>query len=131
MKIPVVAVLGNHDFESGKQHEIRRILIDAGVSVVSMRATESKARLRGGERLCRRIRSRGARPWGEHAIKVFRPGGVDEALKLESALARLRTHPRGACCITRRSAEPSTASRSNLSHKSGRAASKNQSTGTV
>ena len=33
-------------------------------------------------------------PWGEHAIKVFVQEAVDEALKLESALARLRTHCR-------------------------------------
>src|SRR5688572_8039351 len=34
VKIPVIAVLGNHDFESGKQDEIRQILTDAGVSVL-------------------------------------------------------------------------------------------------
>ncbi len=33
-RIPVVAVLGNHDFESGKEAEIRAILIDAGVHVL-------------------------------------------------------------------------------------------------
>jgi Icc-related predicted phosphoesterase len=33
-------------------------------------------------------------PWGEHAIKVFVQEAVDEALKLEAALARLRTHRR-------------------------------------
>src|SRR5205807_3648247 len=30
VKIPVVAVLGNHDYHSGKQEEVRRILADAG-----------------------------------------------------------------------------------------------------
>ena len=33
-------------------------------------------------------------PWGEHAIKAFVQEAVDEALKLESALARLRTQQR-------------------------------------
>ena len=33
-------------------------------------------------------------PWGEHAIKAFVQEAVDEALKLESALARLRTKKR-------------------------------------
>ena len=32
VKIPAVAVLGNHDYESGQQDEIRKILSDAGVS---------------------------------------------------------------------------------------------------
>src|SRR5881398_2295997 len=34
VKIPVVAVLGNHDYETGKQDEIREILRDAGVTVL-------------------------------------------------------------------------------------------------
>src|ERR1043165_3527580 len=33
LKVPVIAVLGNHDFEGGKSHEIRQILIDGGVKV--------------------------------------------------------------------------------------------------
>ena len=30
LKIPIIAVLGNHKFESGKQEEVRRLFIDAG-----------------------------------------------------------------------------------------------------
>ncbi|MBW4494076.1 MAG: metallophosphoesterase [Oscillatoria princeps RMCB-10] len=30
VKIPVLAVFGNHDFQSGKQEEVRQILTDAG-----------------------------------------------------------------------------------------------------
>ena len=33
VKIPVIAVLGNHDYEAGKAHEIRQILVDGGVSL--------------------------------------------------------------------------------------------------
>ena len=33
-------------------------------------------------------------PWGEGAIKAFVREAIDEALKLESALARLRAHQR-------------------------------------
>jgi predicted MPP superfamily phosphohydrolase len=39
VKIPIVAVLGNHDFESGKQHEIGQILADVGVTVLDGEAT--------------------------------------------------------------------------------------------
>ena len=31
VKIPIVAVLGNHDYESGEESEVRSVLVDAGV----------------------------------------------------------------------------------------------------
>src|SRR6184192_3770271 len=34
MKIPVIGVLGNHDYEGGKPDEIRQILMDSGVTVL-------------------------------------------------------------------------------------------------
>ena len=34
LKIPVIAVLGNHDFEAGEELEIVKILTDAGVRVL-------------------------------------------------------------------------------------------------
>src|SRR3954463_15372279 len=40
MKIPVIAVLGNHDYEGGKPDEIRQILADGGVSVLDGEAIE-------------------------------------------------------------------------------------------
>jgi Icc-related predicted phosphoesterase len=74
VRIPIVAVLGNHDFESGAEQEIHQLLIDAGVKGFA-----------GGF-------GRGALgPWGEQIIKLFVHEAVNEALKLESALARLRT----------------------------------------
>ena len=30
-RLPIVAVLGNHDYESGQQDQVRQILTDAGV----------------------------------------------------------------------------------------------------
>src|SRR5919112_631381 len=40
VKIPSVAVLGNHDFEAGQQAEISRILSDAGVVMLDGDSTE-------------------------------------------------------------------------------------------
>src|SRR5918992_491301 len=40
LKIPAVAVLGNHDFESGEQDEVRRILGDAGIVTLDGETTE-------------------------------------------------------------------------------------------
>src|SRR3954451_16551912 len=31
LKLPIVAVLGNHDFESGREAEVRQVLVDAGL----------------------------------------------------------------------------------------------------
>src|SRR4051812_29261718 len=40
LRIPIVAVLGNHDVESGKQDDVRQILVDAGVVVLDGDACE-------------------------------------------------------------------------------------------
>ena len=95
MKIPVVAVLGNHDYEGGQPDEIRRILVDAGVTVLDGEATEIHGVGFAGVKGFGGGFGRGALgPWGESAIKAFVQEAIDEALKLESALARLRTERR-------------------------------------
>src|SRR5688572_30534550 len=40
IKLPTVAVLGNHDYESDKHGEIRQIFTDAGITVLDGEATE-------------------------------------------------------------------------------------------
>jgi Icc-related predicted phosphoesterase len=95
LKIPVVAVLGNHDYEGGKPHEIRQILLDGGVTVLDGEATEVGGVGFAGVKGFAGGFGRGALgPWGEQAIKRFVQEAVDEALKLEAALARLRTQKR-------------------------------------
>jgi Icc-related predicted phosphoesterase len=95
IKIPVIAVLGNHDYESGQQDEIRRILTDSGVTVLDGEATEVHGVGFAGAKGFAGGFGRGALgPWGEPTIKRFVQEAVDEALKLEAALARLRTHRR-------------------------------------
>jgi len=95
MKIPVIAVLGNHDYEGGKPDEIRQILRDGGVTVLDGEATEVHGVGFAGVKGFAGGFGRGALgPWGERAIKAFVQEAVDEALKLEAALARLRTQKR-------------------------------------
>ena len=95
LKVPVIAVLGNHDFEGGKPQEIRQILIDGGVTVLDGEATEIHGVGFAGVKGFAGGFGRGALgPWGEQAIKAFVQEAVDEALKLEAALARLRTQKR-------------------------------------
>ena len=95
VKIPVIAVLGNHDFESGKQDEVRQILTDAGATVLDGEATEVHGVGFAGVKGFAGGFGRGALgPWGELPIKQFVQEAIDESLKLEAALARLRTHRR-------------------------------------
>jgi Icc-related predicted phosphoesterase len=92
MKIPVVAVLGNHDYESGKQAELQHILSDAGVHVLDGDACEVRGIGFAGVKGFAGGFGRGTlEPWGEPSIKRFVHEAVDEALKLEAALARLHT----------------------------------------
>ena len=95
VNIPVIAVLGNHDYESGHQDEIRQILTDAGVAVLDGEATEVHGVGFAGVKGFGGGFGRGALgPWGEQAIKAFVQEAIDESLKLEAALARLRTNRR-------------------------------------
>jgi Icc-related predicted phosphoesterase len=94
-KLPIVAVLGNHDFESGCEGEVRRILADAGMVVLDGDAVEVRGIGFAGVRGFAGGFGRGTLgAWGERAVKAFVQEAVDEAMKLESALARLRTASR-------------------------------------
>ncbi|HEV2845291.1 MAG TPA: metallophosphoesterase [Thermoanaerobaculia bacterium] len=92
--IPVVAVLGNHDFSGGKQDEVKRVLCESGIRVLDGEAVEIKGvGFAGVKGFCGGFGKRALGPWGEDIIKHFVREAVDEALKLESALARLRGRP--------------------------------------
>ena len=92
LHVPAVAVFGNHDCESGRQDEVRSILSDAGVTVLDGEATEVRGiGIAGVKGFCGGFGKRALGPWGETAIKQFVHEAVNEALKLEAALARLRT----------------------------------------
>jgi Icc-related predicted phosphoesterase len=95
VKIPMVAVLGNHDYESGKQVEIQHILSEAGIHVLDGDACEVRGIGFAGVKGFAGGFGRGTlEPWGEPTIKHFVHEAVDEALKLEAALARLHTPQR-------------------------------------
>jgi len=95
VSIPIVAVLGNHDFESGKAEEVKRIIRDVGVQVLDGDACEIHGIGFTGVKGFPGGFGRGALgPWGEDLIKQFVHEAVNEALKLEAGLARLRTPQR-------------------------------------
>ena len=90
LKIPTVAVLGNHDFESSQQNDIRQVLVDSGIAHLDGDSTE----ILGMKGFAGGFGRRALGPWGEDIMKKFVHEAVGEALKLESALARLRNEHR-------------------------------------
>ncbi|TME32703.1 MAG: metallophosphoesterase [Chloroflexi bacterium] len=95
VKIPILAVLGNHDFESGKQAEVEAILAEAGVVVLDGGSHEiGEVGFVGVKGFCGGFGRRTLEPWGEPMIKEFVREAVNEGMKLESGLARLRTAQR-------------------------------------
>ena len=94
-RIPILAVLGNHEFESGKVDEVAAILTDGGITILDGDACEIKGvGFTGVKGFAGGFGSRVLEPWGEPIIKQFVREAIDQALKLESALARLRTPSR-------------------------------------
>jgi Icc-related predicted phosphoesterase len=91
VRIPMVGVLGNHDYESGQQEDVARILRDAGVQILDGDTTEISGVGFAGVKGFGGGFGRGVLgAWGEPVIKQFVNEAISEALKLESALARLR-----------------------------------------
>jgi Icc-related predicted phosphoesterase len=94
-KVPIIGVLGNHDYESGAATDVKRILSEAGMHLLDGETVEVQGIGFAGVKGFAGGFGRGVLgPWGEEAVKRFVREAVDEALKLESALARLRTPTR-------------------------------------
>jgi Icc-related predicted phosphoesterase len=95
LRIPTIAVLGNHDVESSREGELRQILTDAGVVMLDGDAVEiCGIGIAGVKGFGGGFGPRALGAWGETIIKQFVHEALNEALKLESALARLRTTAR-------------------------------------
>jgi Icc-related predicted phosphoesterase len=95
LKVPIVAVFGNHDFESGHVQEVQDILSEAGVKVLDGESYEVHGiGFAGVKGFAGGFGDRALAPWGEESIKRFVHEAIDEALKLERAIARLQTAQR-------------------------------------
>lgn len=94
-RVPVVAVLGNHDYQSNQEGEIRKVLLDAGIHILDGESVElCGIGFAGAKGFAGGFGTRTLEPWGEPIIKAFVQEALDETLKLESALARLRVPQR-------------------------------------
>ena len=92
LRIPAIGVLGNHDFESQKQDVVVKILTDAGVTMLDGDSHEIQGvGFAGVKGFGGGFGRRALGAWGEEIIKAFVHEGIEEALKLEKALGRLRT----------------------------------------
>ncbi len=95
VRIPIVAVLGNHDYESGQHELVCRILTDVGVRVLDGEACEVEGvGIAGAKGFAGGFGRATLGAWGEPATKRFVQEAMDEAMRLEAALARLRTKQR-------------------------------------
>ena len=91
-RLPVIAVLGNHDYETGEHPDCVKVLLDAGINLLDGETYETHGIGFAGVKGFAGGFGRGVLgAWGEKAVKDFVQEAITESLKLESALARLRT----------------------------------------
>ena len=95
IRLPIVAVLGNHDYESGQENELMRMMTTEGIKVLDGTAYERDGVGFAGTKGFAGGFGRGVlTAFGEAPIKAFVQAAIDEALKLERAMAQLRTEKR-------------------------------------
>jgi Icc-related predicted phosphoesterase len=90
--IPVVAVLGNHDYECGCVDEVSQILRQAGVRLLDGQATEiDGVGFVGVKGFAGGFGRHMLGSFGEPAIKAMVAEGVSEAIRLENAMRHVRS----------------------------------------
>jgi uncharacterized protein len=94
-RVPTIVVLGNHDYESGKQAELTRMMTAAGIKVLDGTAYERDGiGFAGTKGFVGGFGRSVLTAFGEPEIKQFVQASIDEALKLERAMAQLRAQKR-------------------------------------
>jgi Icc-related predicted phosphoesterase len=92
VRVPVLAVLGNHDYESDKRAEVAEVLTLGGVRVLAGETQViGDTGFVGTKGFAGGFGSHTLGFWGEPITKRFVQEAVDEALLLENGLARLRS----------------------------------------
>jgi Icc-related predicted phosphoesterase len=95
LRVPVIVVLGNHDYESDKQVELVRMMTAGGIKVLDGSAYERDGVGFAGTKGFVGGFGRGMlTAFGEPEIKTFVRAAIDEAVKLERAMSQLRTAKR-------------------------------------
>lgn len=95
LRVPIVAVLGNHDYESDRQGELMKMMSDEGIKVLDGTGYERDGVGFAGTKGFVGGFGRGVlTSFGEPEIKTFVRASIDEAMKLERAMSQLRTAKR-------------------------------------
>jgi uncharacterized protein len=92
LRLPIVAVLGNHDYESSCEQELMKMMTDEGIKVLDGSSYERDGVGFAGAKGFIGGFGRGVlTAFGEKEIKAFVQASLDETLKLERALSMIRT----------------------------------------
>jgi uncharacterized protein len=92
IRIPIVAVLGNHDYESGHEQDLMQMMTSEGIKVLDGTAYERDGIGFAGTKGFLGGFGRGVlTAFGEREVKAFVQAAIDESMKLERALSQLRT----------------------------------------
>src|SRR6266851_7089636 len=95
LRIPTIAVLGNHDYEGGKEAELIRMMTSEGIKVLDGTGYERDGVGFAGTKGFIGGFGRGMlTAFGEPETKAFVKVSIDEAMKLERGLSQLRTNKR-------------------------------------
>ncbi len=90
-----IAVLGNHDFESGNEAVVRAKLCAIGVHVLDGESfSQGDLGVAGAKGFCGGFEHAQLQRFGEGYLKTFVDSCITEELKLENALIKLRTRVR-------------------------------------
>jgi len=89
--IPVVGVLGNHDYESGQTDDVEKILKAAGVHLLNGHSYETNGvAFVGVKGFIGGFGRRMLASFGETVVKSFVAESVSEAMRLENAMRAVR-----------------------------------------
>ena len=92
IKKPIIAVLGNHDYESGHQEELAGMARLAGIHLLDGTCLELNGLgFAGTKGFCGGFAPFELMPFGEQGIKTFVEIAEREAIKLDYGLAQLQT----------------------------------------
>ncbi len=95
IRIPILAVLGNHDHESGYASEITTLLSERGLIMMEGQIREIEGvGFVGTKGFCGGFGRNMVQPFGESALKIFIRAGINEASELENMVARMQSRRR-------------------------------------
>src|SRR5512133_3220905 len=95
LRIPIVAVLGNHDYESDQHEQLMKMMADEGIKILDGTGYERDGVGFAGTKGFIGGFGRGVlTAFGEREVKNFVQAAIDESLKLERAMSQLRTEKR-------------------------------------